>query len=323
MKGSHDSAEPLETPITMDRPSPARMYDYCLGGSHNFPADRQAAEQLLAVYPDASLMMRANRAFLRRAVRFLVEHGIDQFLDIGSGIPTVGNVHEIVHQRNPAAHIVYVDSDPIAVRHSLAVLRDIPSATIIQADARQPEHILAHPEVHRLLDFNRPVAVLLVALLHFITDDAEASSLVDALRLSLIPGSYLAPSRTARTRWRQVTAWYRRSGSTPRRPIRVGPARVHRSSLSLRGWSWWNPVWFTPPAGTPIVPTISSSTSPGGQPTLSESDANSEREVPRGTTGLDGEGRGLREYDDEPAPPPVVARPTENRGQRVARSASA
>lgn len=186
--------ESVESLITMDRPSPARMYDYFLGGSHNFPADREAAEKVLALYPDVALIMRANRAFLRRVVRFLLDRGIDQFLDIGSGIPTVGTVHEIVHQHNPNARVVYVDRDPIAVHQSLAMLRDIPSATIIQADARRPEYILAHPEVQRLLDFDRPVAVLLVALLHFIMDYAEATSLVDAFRHGVAPGSYLAIS---------------------------------------------------------------------------------------------------------------------------------
>lgn len=192
--GSRDVDESVERLLDIDTPSPARMYDYFLGGSHNFPADRRMAEQVIAVYPDFPFIMRANRAFLRRAVTFLVEQGIDQFLDIGSGVPTVGTVHEIVHCHNPAARVVYVDSDPIAVHHSLAVLKDIPSATVIRADARRPERILAHPEVQRLLDLNRPVAVILAALLHFITDDVEASAMVATLSQSLMPGGYLVIS---------------------------------------------------------------------------------------------------------------------------------
>ncbi len=121
----------VEPYLGMDRASPSRMYDYFLGGSHNFAVDREKAEQVLAVYPDIALLARANRAFLRRAVRFLLEQGIDQFLDIGSGIPTAGNVHNIVHQRNPAGRVVYVDIDPIAVHLSLDLLKDVPSATAI------------------------------------------------------------------------------------------------------------------------------------------------------------------------------------------------
>lgn len=180
--------------LGMDRASPARMYDYFLGGLHNFAVDRETAEQVLAVYPDVALVARANRAFLRRAVRFLLEQGIDQFLDIGSGIPTAGNVHDIVHQRNPAARVVYVDIDPIAVHYSLDLLKDVPSATAIQGDAREPESILAHPDVCRLLDLDRPVGVLLLASVQFIADDAEVYALVRTLREAVAPGSYFVIS---------------------------------------------------------------------------------------------------------------------------------
>lgn len=176
--------------LGMDRASPARMYDYFLGGLHNFAVDRETAEQVLAVYPDAALLARANRAFLRRAVRFLLEQGIDQFLDIGSGIPTAGNVHDIVHERNPAARVVYVDIDPIAVHYSLDLLKDVPMATAIQGDAREPESILTHPDVRRLLDLERPVGVLLLACVQFIADDAEVYTLVRTLREAVAPGSY-------------------------------------------------------------------------------------------------------------------------------------
>ena len=138
--------------------------------------------------------MQANRAFLRRAVRFLLAQGIDQFLDIGSGIPTVGNVHEVVRQERPAGRVVYVDVDPIAVAHSQALLRGNPNATVIQADALQPETILRHPGVGRLLDWRRPVGLLLLAVLHFIADDAEAIGLVRVLKETMPSGSYLALS---------------------------------------------------------------------------------------------------------------------------------
>lgn len=179
---------------TLDTPSPARIYDHFLGGSHNFPVDRQAAGQLQALYPDAPLIMRANRAFLRRVVRYLVAQGIDQFLDIGSGLQTVGSVHEVAHRENPTTRIVYVDSDPIAVQQSLEVLKETPSATVIQADARDPAAILADPEVQRLLDLDRPIGLLLVALLHFVPDDVQAYCLVRTLCDAMSPGSYLVIS---------------------------------------------------------------------------------------------------------------------------------
>jgi len=180
----------------MDSPSPARMYDYFLGGSFNFLVDREAAGRVQELYPDTPYIMRANRAFLRRAVRFLGAQGIDQFLDIGSGLPTVGNVHDVARRDNPAVHVVYVDSDPVAVHHSLDVLREMPSTGAIRADARDPAYILQHPEVRRLLDFSRPVAVLLVAVLHFIESDAQIYNLLRTLRASMASGSYLVISHS-------------------------------------------------------------------------------------------------------------------------------
>ncbi|MFQ5595762.1 MAG: SAM-dependent methyltransferase [Anaerolineae bacterium] len=178
--------------IALDKPSAARIYDFFLGGFHNFEIDRLVAKQALQIYPDARLTAIANRAFLRRVVNFLIEQGIDQFLDLGSGIPTVGNVHEVAQAANPAARVVYVDIDPIAIRHSEAILRDNPNASAIQADVRQPEQILDHEEVRRLIDFSQPTAVLLIALLHLIPDDEEAYSAVRTLRDAVVPGSYLA-----------------------------------------------------------------------------------------------------------------------------------
>jgi len=177
-----------------ETPSPARMYDYFLGGLHNFPADRTAAERVIAVAPDTPLIAQANRAFLRRAVNVLAARGITQFLDLGSGIPTVGNVHDIARQANPDARVVYVDIDPVAVTHSAALLADTATATVIQADARRPEQILAHAETRRLLDLQQPVAVLLVAMLHFVPDDDAAERMVRTLRDALAPGSYIVIS---------------------------------------------------------------------------------------------------------------------------------
>jgi O-methyltransferase involved in polyketide biosynthesis len=175
-------------------PNAARMYDYFLGGYHNFAVDRAAAERVIAINPETPLVMRANRAFLRRAVSFLAERGVDQFLDVGSGIPTVGAVHEIARAANPEARVVYVDADPVAVRHSEAILAGDPHTAVIHADAREPERILAHPDTARMLDPARPTALLLVAVLHFVPDDAQAERIADTLRAALAPGSYVVIS---------------------------------------------------------------------------------------------------------------------------------
>jgi SAM-dependent methyltransferase len=175
-----------------ERPSAARIYDYLLGGYHNFEADRMAAERFRVLLPSMPLYMQANRAFLRRVVSYLVDRGVDQFLDIGSGIPTVGNVHEAAQVINPAARVVYVDIDPVAVRQSEEILKGNANATVLQGDLRHPETILQHPHVQSMLDFDRPVAVLLLAILLFVTEDEEASRAVRVLRDALTPGSYVA-----------------------------------------------------------------------------------------------------------------------------------
>jgi SAM-dependent methyltransferase len=177
-----------------ERPSAARIYDYLLGGYHNFEIDREVAKKFVEILPRAPLIMRANRVFVRRVVRFLVGQGIDQFLDVGSGIPTVGNVHEIAQEIDPSARVVYVDVDPVAVRHSEEILRGNANTAVIQADARETQAILNHPEVSRLLDFGTPTAVLITSVLLFLTDDDEAYRVVRTLRDALAPGSYLAIS---------------------------------------------------------------------------------------------------------------------------------
>jgi O-methyltransferase involved in polyketide biosynthesis len=187
-----DSRQPSMN-VPDDAPSAARIYDYLLGGFYNFEVDRAVAQKITEALPDMPLFMRANRAFLRRVVRFLAEQGIDQFLDLGSGIPTVGNVHEVAQQANPSACVVYVDNEPVAVNHSRTILEDNSKATVIQADIRQPEVILGHPETRRLLDFNRPTAVLLLSVLLFLNDE-EAYRVVRYVRDALVPDSYIAIS---------------------------------------------------------------------------------------------------------------------------------
>ncbi|HZM75747.1 MAG TPA: SAM-dependent methyltransferase [Candidatus Limnocylindrales bacterium] len=184
--------------MTANRPSKpataARIYDYFLGGTHNFPADCEAANNILAMFPATRMATQVNRAFLRRTVRFLGRAGITQFLDIGSGIPTEGNVHEIAQEAVPDARVVYVDIDPVAVAESQEMLEHNEFAMAVYGDARDPRSIVDHPTVRKVLDFDKPVAVLMVALLHFVADDDEARTIVRQL-LDVVPsGSYLVIS---------------------------------------------------------------------------------------------------------------------------------
>jgi hypothetical protein len=184
--------------VDIDRPASSRIYDYMLGGSHNFAADREVAERAIAAMPQLPSVLRENRAFLGRAVRYLAgEAGVTQFLDLGSGIPTAGNVHEIAGAIDPSARVVYVDIDPIAVAHSHAILVDHPTAAAVQADLREPLEILADPVVRDLLDRDRPIAVLLVAALHFVPDDHQPGRILGQLREALAPGSYVAISHAS------------------------------------------------------------------------------------------------------------------------------
>jgi hypothetical protein len=175
----------------------ARIYDYCLGGVHNFPADQEVARKLLEQFPFIRAVARANRAFLGRAVRYLTEAGVRQFLDLGSGIPTEGNVHEIAQAIAPDACVVYVDFDPVAVSDSLEILDGNERATAILADLRQPRAVLNHPATSALIDFSRPVGLLLASVLHFVPDDDEAYGAVGAYVDALASGSYLLVSHSA------------------------------------------------------------------------------------------------------------------------------
>jgi len=177
--------------IDISVPSVSRIYDYYLGGSHNFEVDREAARKAMEFMPGLPKIMQANRAFMRRAVRFAADEGITQFLDIGSGIPTFGNVHEIAQNARPGARVMYVDHDPVAVAHSKAVLAGNEDADVLAADLLKPQEILSNPQVQRLIDLNRPVALLLVAILHFVEDADDPYRAVAELRDALAPGSLL------------------------------------------------------------------------------------------------------------------------------------
>ncbi|TWP44744.1 hypothetical protein FKR81_40925 [Lentzea tibetensis] len=176
-------------------PSAARLYDYLLGGGHNFAADRALAEKFLKAQPNGRTIARLNRAFLRRAVLFLMDQGIRQFLDLGSGIPTVGNVHEIAQKADPEARVVYVDFEDVAVAHSRLILEGDERATIIQEDMTDPAAVLAAAQRSGLIDFSQPVGVLTVGVFHFVAPEKDPASIVAAYRDAVVPGSHLAFSQ--------------------------------------------------------------------------------------------------------------------------------
>ena len=183
--------------IDTSKPHPARVYDYFLGGKDNFAADREVARQALAVAPSFRTAVRENRAFLGRAVRYLAqEAGITQFLDLGSGLPGVGNVHEVAQAVRPGARVVYVDNDPIVLAHGRALLTSTPEGrcAYLKADIRDPEYILSHPVTTGTLDFSRPVALILNAVLHFFADDEAPGKIAETLLAALPSGSHVAAS---------------------------------------------------------------------------------------------------------------------------------
>jgi len=179
--------------VNVDVPSSARIYDYVLGGGHNFATDREAAERLLKAVP-ARDMARLNRAFLRRAVLFMVDSGIRQFLDLGSGIPTVGNVHEVAQGADPSCRVLYVDIEAIAVAHSQLLLAGNDNASVIRADLREPESILDSPEAQQMLDLDQPLGLLVVGVMQFVPDSDDPWGVMARYRDRLAPGSYLAMS---------------------------------------------------------------------------------------------------------------------------------
>jgi hypothetical protein len=181
--------------IDTTTPHPARIYNALLGGTDNYPADRDAVRQVIRAAPEARDSARANRAFLRRAVRFLVgEAGIGQIIDVGTGIPSAGNVHEVAAQIAPRTRVAYVDNDPIVHVHANALLTGSGTTGVVLADLRDPAAILAHPGVTALIDLARPVALLLVAIVHFLTDAERPGRIIAAFRDALPAGSYLALS---------------------------------------------------------------------------------------------------------------------------------
>ena len=237
--------------VDLNQASAARMYDYYLGGAHNFAVDRELAGKALALFPDGQLIAQANRAFLHRAVRYLLAQGVRQFIDVGSGIPTAGNVHEVAQQTDPQARVLYVDHDPVAVAHSELILRGNPRARVLKADLRRPEEILQAPVLTELLDLDQPVGLLMVSVLHFVSEDDRPDDVIKQFRDRLSPGSHQVVSQgTGESRSAAVTelAKIYQSTSTP-----VTYRTRDRIRELFDGWDlvepgvvWlpeWNPDW--------------------------------------------------------------------------------
>jgi hypothetical protein len=192
---SGDGRRPSGLDVT--KPNVARIYDYLLGGKDNFAADRAAATKIMEAAPVVVQRTRENRAFLGRVVRHLAESAIDQFLDLGTGLPTQHNVHEVAQSVAPASHVVYVDNDPVVISHGKAILENNGRTVVLQADMRNTSEILEHPELRQLIDFSRPVAVLMVAVLHFLAEGDRPHEIVNAFCERLAPGSYLVVSHAS------------------------------------------------------------------------------------------------------------------------------
>jgi len=202
---SPDSALPDAVPVQIDTsvPHPARRYNYLLGGKDNFAVDRASGDEMVQRFPTVRVAAIENRMFLRRATRFLTEAGVRQFLDIGTGLPTADNTHEVAQRYAPDSRVVYVDNDPMVMAHARALLTSTPEGrtTYIEDDLRSPADILARPELHATLDLSQPVGLMLVAVLHFIGGDGGVAPIVRTLLDALAPGSYLVASHSTADPW--------------------------------------------------------------------------------------------------------------------------
>lgn len=249
MPGMASTERPNWAPesIDLERPNAARIYDYLLGGAANFAQDRAFADKLLEVMPEARPAARLNRAFLRRAVRFCVESGIRQFIDIGSGIPTAGNVHEIAQRMAPSCRVLYVDNEPVAVTHSELMLRGNDQAASMRADLVEPDTILRSDAARRLIDFAEPVAVLMLAVLHFVPDSSAPHAAVARYVSTMAPGSYLVLSHgvelPSADQAEEVSQLYQRSANPG---VRRSPEEVARFFTGLElvePGLVWTPQW--------------------------------------------------------------------------------
>jgi hypothetical protein len=238
-------------PLDLDTPNAARLYDCFLGGAHNTATDRKVAKEFATMAPHWTLGARLNRSFLRHAVRFMTEQGIDQFLDLGSGIPTVGNVHEIAQQANPNARVVYVDNEPVAVAHARALLADDPNTAIVATDLRNPESVLNHPDTRALLDLTRPVGLLMLAVFHFVSEQDDPTRIVAGYASAVPEGSYLAISHYSQDGYDEAKAEraglalksYRRSVTPIYARSRADLARLLSGQEIVPPGIVWTPTW--------------------------------------------------------------------------------
>ncbi|MEO3813272.1 SAM-dependent methyltransferase [Sphaerisporangium sp. B11E5] len=216
----------------------ARMFDYYMGGKDNFAADREAARRMLELAPELPLICREGRRHVAKVVRYLVGAGIRQFIDLGCGLPTVGNVHEVAQAAAPGSRVVYVDNDPVVVLHSQALLEQNDDTVVIEADLRDTKHVLGHPRVKELVDLTRPVGVLLHYTLLMVPDEEEAARAVADYRDAVAPGSHIAISHSVRDPRPDVTAKlasiYRDSGGGPQHGRLRSKADVERLFAGLR-----------------------------------------------------------------------------------------
>jgi hypothetical protein len=232
-----------------DIPSTARIYDYCLGGKDNYPVDREAAEYAIKLMPPGTVRTAAaqNRKFIGRAVRYLAGRmNIRQFLDIGTGLPTLNNVHEVAQSVDEACRVVYVDHDPVVLAHARAMLDGVENTTIVRHDLREPWAITGDPEVRAMLDFGRPTALLLVGVLHFISDEEKPWDLIRALMEPLTAGSHLVISHVTAdsfAQWNGVTEVYENATSRLSNRTRAEVAALFEGLDLVDPGIVWLPDW--------------------------------------------------------------------------------
>jgi SAM-dependent methyltransferase len=237
--------------VDLSTPSAARMYDYYLGGAHNFGVDRELARKVIQFMPDMPLIAQANRAFLHRAVRYLAAEGVHQFVDIGSGIPTVGNVHETARSQTPDSRVLYVDHDPVAVAHSELILTGNPDTKVLEADLRRPADIFDSAQLAELIDLTQPVAVLMVAVLHFISDAEHPEAAIRQFGERLAPGSCLviahATGDSRKSAAEQAAGLYRSAADSMQLRTRDQVRGLFTGwELVDPGLVWapeWRPIW--------------------------------------------------------------------------------
>jgi SAM-dependent methyltransferase len=250
--------------LDVTTPNVARMYDYYLGGKDNFEADRSAAEKVLTLVPGLRRAVLENRRFLRRVVRYLAaEAGVSQFLDIGVGLPTQGAVHEVAHEVSPGARVVYADYDPVVVTHGQALLTVDDRSVMVRGDLRRPAELLARPEVRAHLDFTKPVAMMLFAVLHFVPDADDPARIVACLRDAVAPGSYLAISHIGTEFFPDKQALTRAVAVYEKASERVWPRSRDQILGFLDGFELlepglvpkhqWRPVTGEAASGTPTI----------------------------------------------------------------------